>query len=297
MPALHSSTRRAARLFAALWSTLLLATIQPVSAAPGKVATDPSPVTMPEGTATSITVTLSEPIIAPTPDPEVVVDLTIGDPARVALSTSQLVFAATDWQTPQTLTVTALDNATHDLTPAVTVTGVVSSASEYYAGYRVTITVNIVDNDPIPTTTTPPSTTTPAVATTQPAATLSPAAPAPTTEVASGDDPPEPAPTRPSSQASPKPATAPPSSTTTTTVTSTTATATTTTTTPDAPAIGAGPPSTPTDPEVAAARTTPRSDSPVSIWVLVTAAVAAAGGGSSLLIRRRNRRSDPPRTP
>ena len=279
MPALHRSTRRAARLFAVLSAMVLLATNQPASAAPGRVAADPSPVTISEGDTTSITVTLNQPTIAETPDPQVVLDLTIGDPARIALSTYRLVFAATEWQVPQTLTVSALDNATHDLTPSVTVTGVASSASLYYDGYRVTITVNILDNDPVPTTTTPPSsttpatttpaTTTPATTTTQPVTTPPPDEPTPTTQDALGDDPPETAPRSPSTPASPVPATTPSSPTTS---------VTTTTITPDAPAVGAVPPSTPVGLEVAAARTTTRSDGPIPIWVLVTAAAAAAAG-------------------
>lgn len=294
MPALHRATRRAARLFAGLLAMVLLATSQAASAAPGRVAADPSPVTIPEGATASITVTLDQPIIAATPDPEVVLDLTIGDPARVALSTNQLVFAATEWRTPKTLTVTALDNAIHDLTPAVTVTGLVSSASEYYNRYRVTITVNIVDNDPVPTTTTPPTSTTPATSTTTPAvapAATPPAtppadAPTPTNEDAPDDEAPEPTPTFRAAPA-PVPATTPPSSPT--------SNVTTTTTTPDVPAIGAVPPSPPVDLEVTAARTTTRSDSPVSIWVLVTTATAVAAGGGFTL--NRIRRSRPPRTP
>ncbi len=255
--------------------------------------------TISEGATASITVTLDQPIIAATPDPEVVLDLTIADPTRVALSTNQLVFAATEWHTSKTLTVTALDNAIHDLTPSVTVTGLVSSASEYYNRYRVTITVNIVDNDPVPTTTTPPTSTTPASSTTQPAAPPPSEAPTPATpDDAPREETPEPVTTRRSTTASPGPVTTLPSSTTTTTATVTTSTSsTTTTTTSDAPATGAVPPSTPADVEVDAARTTTGSDAPVGTWVLVTAAAVAvaASGGAGLLIRRRW--SHGPRTP
>jgi hypothetical protein len=136
---------------------VLIAVFGSSISAAGAAKVNPSPLTVSvaEGDSQVVTITLDEPIIAPGPDPAVVtLAFTVDDPSRVSLSTSSLVWAASEWAQPRQLTVSATLDGVYNASGTVTLDGVVSSNSEYYDGFTTSITVSIADADPAPTTTT-----------------------------------------------------------------------------------------------------------------------------------------------
>jgi len=151
-PGLTSQRARAA--VGAAFVIVGLATFAGVAGA-SKVNPSPVTVSVAEGSAQVVTITLDEPIIAPGPDPAVAtLAFTVDDPSRVSLSTNSLVWAASEWAQSRQVTVTAIHDGVHNASPTVVVHGVVSSNSEYYNGFTTSITVSITDADPAPTTTT-----------------------------------------------------------------------------------------------------------------------------------------------
>lgn len=136
-------------------------------------------VSLTEGNAQIVTLTLDQPIIAPGPDPGLVtLDLTVADPSRVSLSASSVSWPATQWFQPRQVTVTALHDGVHNASNTVVVQGLVSSNSAYYDAFATSITVTIADVDPAPTTTT---TTVASTTTVAPAPSTTVAAVSPTT--------------------------------------------------------------------------------------------------------------------
>ena len=86
--------------------------------------------------------------VAPTSD--VVLDITSGDTAEVNVSPSTLTFTAANWGTPQTITITGLDDSDQDGDIDVTITVAVDAAlsDDTYDGLSETITVTNEDNEP-----------------------------------------------------------------------------------------------------------------------------------------------------
>lgn len=127
----------------------------------GAAKIDPAPVTntVTEGSSYDVVFRLDSPIIAMTPDPTVVVTLTVGDPSRVALSTTSVEWAASEWFQTRTVTVDVLADGVHNTSNEVVVSGATTSASEYYDGFTPSFTVSITDADPAPPPTTNPPTT------------------------------------------------------------------------------------------------------------------------------------------
>lgn len=70
----------------------------------------------------------------------------------VLLTPTTLTFTPQNWDTPQTVTVSAVDNATVEVVHTATVTHSVSSADADYDGVSVAnVTVSLADNDLLPT--------------------------------------------------------------------------------------------------------------------------------------------------
>jgi hypothetical protein len=86
--------------------------------------------------------------VAPTSD--VVLDITSGDTAEVNVSPSTLTFTAANWDTPQTITATGVNDSDQDGDKDVTITVAVDDAlsDAAYAGLSQTITVTNEDNEP-----------------------------------------------------------------------------------------------------------------------------------------------------
>ncbi|NJR59480.1 MAG: type I secretion C-terminal target domain-containing protein [Cyanobacteria bacterium CRU_2_1] len=106
------------------------------------------------GTTASFAVVLNT---APTAD--VTLTLTNGDPTEGTLNTTMLTFTTANWNQPQTVTVSGLDDAIVDGNIPYTITTSVSSNDPNYNTIAVpAITVTNTDND-IPATNNPPATT------------------------------------------------------------------------------------------------------------------------------------------
>ena len=110
------------------------------------------------------------------PTSEVVVNVTSSDTGEAIVSASSLTFTSANWDTPQTVTVTGVNDTDIDGTQSLTVTLAVVDASSddtYDTIADYTISASVADDDaPVVTTTTvaPPTTTLPPPTTTQPPA-------------------------------------------------------------------------------------------------------------------------------
>jgi hypothetical protein len=95
-----------------------------------------------EGGATdSYTVVLNS---QPTAD----VTITISPDSQVSVSPTSLTFTSSDWNTPQTITVTAVDDFVVEGSHTGTITHSASSSDSDYDGISISdVTVNITDND------------------------------------------------------------------------------------------------------------------------------------------------------
>lgn len=130
-----------------------------------RVDVSPSSVDIGPGESAVISFSLDEPIIAPPPDPGfVTITFTTSDPGRIELSTTSLTWTAAEWQQTRQLTIASPGEAPGAGDVLVTVTGQVTSNSEYYSGVTASIEVTVSGAEPEPsepTTTAPaPSSTT-----------------------------------------------------------------------------------------------------------------------------------------
>ena len=98
-----------------------------------------------DGTTATFTAVLDA---APTSD--VVLDITSGDTGELTVSPSSVTFTAANWDTPQTITATGVDDSDQDGDLDVTITVAVDDANSdaAYAGISETITVTNEDNEP-----------------------------------------------------------------------------------------------------------------------------------------------------
>jgi len=82
------------------------------------------------------------------PADDVTITLDVSEGGQVTLSTSTLTFTAANWSTPQTITVTAIDDDVEEGIHSVTITHAASSDDAKYEGITIaSVTVNITDND------------------------------------------------------------------------------------------------------------------------------------------------------
>jgi hypothetical protein len=72
-------------------------------------------------------------------------------PSDLSLSATQLVFTTSNWSTPQTVTVTAVDDSTYEGTESATITHTATSNDNDYNNISVaSVNVTITDNDTAP---------------------------------------------------------------------------------------------------------------------------------------------------
>ncbi|MBP1468573.1 hypothetical protein EYB53_022865 [Candidatus Chloroploca sp. M-50] len=113
------------------------------------VTITPTALTVVEGASGTYTVTLTS-----QPTTTVTVNLTV--PGGVTTSASSLAFTAANWTAPQTVTVTATENAIAEGDRSVTIRHAVASTAFGYAGLAVApVAVTITDNDMAGVTITP----------------------------------------------------------------------------------------------------------------------------------------------
>lgn len=83
-----------------------------------------------------------------TSQPTYNVFLTVTPDAQVSVTSTTVTFTTTDWSTPQTVTVSAVDDTTVESTHTGSVSHVVSSSDVLYNGISLTsVSVSITDND------------------------------------------------------------------------------------------------------------------------------------------------------
>ena len=114
------------------------------TATPGITLSPVSGNTSEDGTTATFTA-----ILDATPTSSVVLNITSGDSGEVTVSPSSLTFTSANWDTPQTITATGVDDAINDDNVDVTVTVAVDDASsdDNYDGISATTTVTNEDDD------------------------------------------------------------------------------------------------------------------------------------------------------
>ncbi len=132
-------------------ATLLCAT--PAHANVGRVSITPDPATVTRGESTALELRLDEPAICVEVDPcEVVIDLSQNLPEGFSISPSIVTVGMTEWNQVVELTATLDDDAPDIPENAFTVATVVTSGSEYYNGFAVsvdfTVTEDVVEDSP-----------------------------------------------------------------------------------------------------------------------------------------------------
>jgi hypothetical protein len=89
---------------------------------------------------------------APTADVTITITPAAGPPAQSGVNPTSLVFTSLDWNAPQTVTVTAIDDAVYEGNHTTTISHSASSADGNYNGFTISsVTVNITDNEIPPT--------------------------------------------------------------------------------------------------------------------------------------------------
>jgi hypothetical protein len=93
------------------------------------------------GTTDSYTIALNT-------QPAANVTVTITPDSQVAVSTTNLIFTTGNWATPQTVTVTAVNDAVHEMNHSGTITHTATSTDPLYNGVSVDgVLVSVTDND------------------------------------------------------------------------------------------------------------------------------------------------------
>ncbi len=158
----------------------------PTALAANRLNFTPNPASTSEGSTVVLQISLSEPIIAPGPDPAyVTIQFAQSVVGRASLSANTVTYLAEEWAQVKTLTVTTTRNYQYDSGETDVFQFTLVSNSEYYNNYTGNISITLLNLDPQPTATPSPTSTV------TPTPTLTPTA-APTTRPKTS---PKPAPT------------------------------------------------------------------------------------------------------
>ena len=118
-----------------------------VYASAPKISISPSSVTLPENSGSqTFSLSLTNPIIVTSGDPNVVVTLTSSD-LNVSISPSTVTFLHDQWFTPQSFTVTTSGTGIANPYDAVTIGLTAASGSVYYNGYTASVVATLIDGD------------------------------------------------------------------------------------------------------------------------------------------------------
>ncbi len=110
----------------------------------GVLLSNPGPFSLIEGQSTNYTIVLHSQPVA-----DVLVHTVSSNPARGVPSPATLTFNASNWNVPQTVTLSAPDNFINDGDVSYTITTTVGSTDPIYAGFFIaTIAVTTIDNEP-----------------------------------------------------------------------------------------------------------------------------------------------------
>lgn len=112
----------------------------------GSVGVAPTSLSVAEGGASA---TYSV-VLTSQPSADVTVASVASASGVVSLSPASVVFTAANWNVPQTITVTAVDDAVHEPAASVTITHQIASADSYFASLEPpSVSVAVADNDPL----------------------------------------------------------------------------------------------------------------------------------------------------
>jgi hypothetical protein len=140
------------RFSTALVLLLLISTfydLAPANAAP-RIAATPAALTLQEGTSATTTIALDEPIICPGAPCQVSLTFSSSDPSLVTFSPSSLTWLSADWNQTRTLTISALADQTYKGNRSISVSATAASASEYYSGFMINVSVSTIEIDRTP---------------------------------------------------------------------------------------------------------------------------------------------------
>ena len=134
-------------LMVLLISTILNAA--PASALP-RISSTPSTISLQEGNSTTTSIALDEPIICPTSPCQLSLTFTSSDATLVSVTPSTLTWLDTEWSQTRTLTISAISDRTYRGNQSISLSATAVSASEYYSGFQVSISVSTIEIDRSP---------------------------------------------------------------------------------------------------------------------------------------------------
>jgi len=131
---------------------LLISTIlnaAPASALP-RISSTPSTISLQEGNSTTTSIALNQPIICPTSPCQLSLTFTSSDATLVSVTPSTLTWLDTEWSQTRTLTISAISDRTYRGNQSISLSATAVSASEYYSGFQVSISVSTIEIDRSP---------------------------------------------------------------------------------------------------------------------------------------------------
>jgi len=123
--------------------------VAPASAVP-RISSTPATLTLQEGNSTTTTIVLDEPIICPGSPCQVSLTFSSSDPSLVTFSPSTLTWLSTDWTQTRTLSISALADQTYKGNQSISVSATAVSASEFYSGFTLSVSVSTIEIDRSP---------------------------------------------------------------------------------------------------------------------------------------------------
>ena len=123
--------------------------VAPANATP-RISATPASFTLQEGSSATTTIALDEPIICPGSPCQVSLTFSSSDPSLVTFSPSTLTWLSTDWTQTRTLSISALADQTYKGNQSISVSATAVSASEFYSGFRLSVSVSTIEIDRSP---------------------------------------------------------------------------------------------------------------------------------------------------
>ncbi len=123
--------------------------VAPANATP-RISATPASFTLQEGSSATTTIALTEPIICPGSPCQVSLTFSSSDPSLVTFSPSTLTWLSTDWTQTRTLSISALADQTYIGNQSISVSATAVSASEFYSGFTLSVSVSTIEIDRSP---------------------------------------------------------------------------------------------------------------------------------------------------
>jgi hypothetical protein len=123
--------------------------VAPANATP-RISATPASFTLQEGSSATTTIALTEPIICPGSPCQVSLTFSSSDPSLVTFSPSTLTWLSTDWTQTRTLSISALADQTYKGNQSISVSATAVSASEFYSGFTLSVSVSTIEIDRSP---------------------------------------------------------------------------------------------------------------------------------------------------